>query len=57
MASTVVDVSPFSANGALDLANSHGIDRQGFFRKLLNHGAIVTVAVVVLWLNFVVLPG
>ena len=58
VASTIVDVSPFSTNGALVLANAHGIDRQAFFRKLLNYGAIVTiVAPVVLWLIFVVLPG
>jgi di/tricarboxylate transporter len=58
VASTIVDVSPFSTNGALVLANAHGIDRQAFFRKLLNYGAIVTIlAPVVLWLIFVVLPG
>ncbi|WP_207100006.1 SLC13 family permease [Paracoccus shandongensis] len=58
VASTIVDVSPFSTNGALVLANAHGIDRQAFFRKLLSYGAIVTVvAPVVLWLIFVVLPG
>ena len=40
------------------LANAHGVDKQAFFRKLLNYGAIVTVvAPVVLWLIFVVLPG
>ncbi|MBK4217137.1 hypothetical protein JJJ17_14490 [Paracoccus caeni] len=58
VASTIVDVSPFSTNGALVLANAHGIDRQVFFRKLLSYGALVTVlAPVVLWLIFVVLPG
>ncbi|SNR54383.1 hypothetical protein EYF88_12915 [Paracoccus sediminis] len=58
VASTIVDVSPFSTNGALVLANAHGTDKQAFFRKLLNYGAIVTVvAPVVLWLIFVVLPG
>ena len=58
VASTIVDVSPFSTNGALVLANAHGTDRQAFFRKLLSYGAIVTVvAPVVLWLIFVVLPG
>lgn len=58
VASTIVDVSPFSTNGALVLANAHGTDKQAFFRKLLTYGAIVTVAApVVLWLIFVVLPG
>ncbi len=58
VASTIVDVSPFSTNGALVLANAHGVDRQVFFRKLLSYGALVTVvAPVVLWIIFVVLPG
>ncbi|MFT4012802.1 MAG: SLC13 family permease [Paracoccus sp. (in: a-proteobacteria)] len=58
VASTIVDVSPFSTNGALVLANSRGVDRQIFFRQLLNYGALVTlIAPVVLWLVFVVLPG
>ena len=58
VASTIVDVSPFSTNGALVLANATGVDKQAFFRKLLSYGALVTiVAPVVLWLLFVVLPG
>lgn len=57
VSSTIVDVSPFSTNGALVLANAQGIDRDRFFRQLLAYGAIVTVlAPVVLWLVFVVLP-
>ena len=52
VASTIVDVSPFSTNGALVLANSQGIDRQLFFRRLLGYGAIVTVlAPIVVWLH------
>lgn len=58
VASTIVDVSPFSTNGALVLANATGVDKQAFFRKLLSYGALVTiVAPVVLWLLVVVLPG
>ena len=58
VASTIVDVSPFSTNGALVLANAQGVDRQVFFRRLLAYGAIVTVvAPIVLWLIFIVLPG
>jgi di/tricarboxylate transporter len=58
VASTIVDVSPFSTNGALVLANAQGIDRQVFFRRLLGYGAIVTVlAPIVVWLIFVVVPG
>ena len=58
VASTIVDVSPFSTNGALVLANARGVDRQAFFRQLLTYGALVTlIAPIVLWLIFVVLPG
>jgi di/tricarboxylate transporter len=58
VASTIVDVSPFSTNGALVLANAQGVDRQVFFRRLLSYGALVTVvAPVVVWLIFVVVPG
>ena len=53
-----VDVSPFSTNGALVLANAQGVDRQVFFRRLLGYGAMVTVvAPIVLWLIFIVVPG
>lgn len=56
VSSTIVDVSPFSTNGALVLANAQGVDRQAFFRTLLIYGALVTViAPVMLWLVFVVL--
>jgi di/tricarboxylate transporter len=55
VASTIVDVSPFSTNGALVLANAQGIDRDRFFRQLLGYGALVTVvAPVIVWLAFVV---
>ncbi|MGO4303183.1 SLC13 family permease [Cupriavidus sp. RAF12] len=56
VSSTIVDVSPFSTNGALVLANAQGVDRHAFFRKLMVYGALVTiVAPVVLWFSFVVL--
>lgn len=56
VSSTIVDVSPFSTNGALVLASAKGIDRDTFFRQLMVYGAIVTVvAPVVVWLLFVVL--
>lgn len=56
VSSTIVDVSPFSTNGALVLANAQGVDRQAFFRKLMVYGMLVTViAPVVLWFVFVVL--
>lgn len=54
VSSTIVDVSPFSTNGALVLANAKGVDRERFFRTLLLYGGAVTVLV---WLLFVVLCG
>jgi len=56
VASTIVDVSPFSTNGALVLASAQHIDRDVFLRQLMIYGGIVTlVAPVVLWVLFVVL--
>jgi di/tricarboxylate transporter len=56
VASTIVDVSPFSTNGALVLANAQGVDRDVFFRRLMTYGAVVTlVAPVVVWFLFVVI--
>nr|WP_255375400.1 SLC13 family permease [Saccharomonospora sp. CUA-673] len=57
VASTVVDVSPFSTNGALVLANAEGADRDRFFRQLMIYGGIVVaVAPLACWLILVV-PG
>jgi len=57
ISSTVVDVSPFSTNGALVIANTQGVDKEAFFRKLLAYGAIVVVAApLVTWLTLIV-PG
>jgi di/tricarboxylate transporter len=56
VSSTIVDVSPFSTNGALVLANAQGVDREAFFRKLMAYGAVVTVlAPIIVWFLFVVL--
>nr|WP_239091921.1 SLC13 family permease [Streptomyces sp. SID14478] len=58
VAATVVDVSPFSTNGALVLANAEDVDRDRFFRQLMIYGAgVVVVAPAVVWLAFVVVPG
>jgi di/tricarboxylate transporter len=59
VSSTIVDVSPFSTNGALVLANApESVDRDRFFRQLVAYGALVVVlAPVVLWLVFVVALG
>jgi hypothetical protein len=55
VSSTIVDVSPFSTNGALVLANAKGIDRDVFFRQLLAYGALVTVvAPIIVWVLFIV---
>ena len=56
VSSTIVDVSPFSTNGALVLANAQGVDRDVFLRHLMIYGAIITIAAPVLvWLLFIVL--
>jgi hypothetical protein len=56
ISSTIVDVSPFSTNGALVLANAKGVDRDVFFRRLMLYGTAVTlIAPVVVWLLFVAL--
>lgn len=56
VSSTIVDVSPFSTNGALVLANAKGVDRDVFFKRLMLYGASVTlIAPVVVWLLFVAL--
>ncbi|MFT7767051.1 SLC13 family permease [Clavibacter tessellarius] len=58
IAATVVDVSPFSTNGALVLANAQGIDRNVFYRQLLlNAGAVVAVAPLICWVLLVVVPN
>jgi hypothetical protein len=58
IAATVVDVSPFSTNGALVLANAQGIDRNVFYRQLLlNAGAVVAIAPLICWVLLVVIPN
>jgi H+/gluconate symporter-like permease len=57
VASSIVDVSPFSTTGALLVANARGIDRGVFYRKLFAYGAtIVAVGPLAAWL-VLVLPG
>jgi di/tricarboxylate transporter len=56
VASTVVDVSPYSTNGALVLANAKDVDQDAFYRQLLIYGAIVVaVAPLLVWLALVVI--
>ncbi|MFE9644038.1 SLC13 family permease [Streptomyces sp. NPDC006365] len=55
VSATVVDVSPFSTNGALVLAAAPDVDRERFFRQLMVYGGIVVAAVpAVAWLVMVV---
>ncbi|UQT61407.1 SLC13 family permease [Streptomyces durmitorensis] len=57
VSATVVDVSPFSTNGALVLAAAPDVDRERFFRQLMIYGGIVVAVVpAAVWLAFVV-PG
>jgi hypothetical protein len=56
VASTVVDVSPYSTNGALVLANAKEVDQDAFYRQLLIYGAIVVaLAPLIAWLALVVI--
>ena len=57
ISATVVDVSPFSTNGALVLANAQNIDRRVFYRQmLLNSGIVVALAPGLCWLTLVLTP-
>ncbi|MFB4426446.1 SLC13 family permease [Streptomyces sp. QL37] len=57
VSATVVDVSPFSTNGALVLAAAPDVDREHFFRQLMVYGGVVVAVVpAVAWLVLVV-PG
>ncbi|GHH33308.1 SLC13 family permease [Lentzea cavernae] len=57
VSATVVDVSPFSTNGALVLAGAENVDRDKFFKQLMVYGGImVAAAPPLVWLALVV-PG
>ena len=57
IASTIVDVSPFSTNGALVLANAQGVDRDVFYKQILKYSAlVVAVGPLIAW-AVLVLPG
>jgi Na+/H+ antiporter NhaD/arsenite permease-like protein len=58
VASTIVDVSPFSTNGALVLANAQDVDRDRFYKQILGYaGIVVAVGPLLAWLVFVVVPS
>lgn len=58
VAATIVDVSPFSTNGALVLANApEDVDKDRFYKQILAYSGIVVVAgPAIAWL-VMVLPG
>jgi di/tricarboxylate transporter len=57
ISSTIVDVSPFSTNGALVLANAQNVDRDRFYKQILKYSAlVVAIGPLVAWAIFVV-PG
>ena len=57
ISSTIVDVSPFSTNGALVLANAQGVDRDRFYKQILKYSAlVVAIGPLIAWAT-VVLPG
>ncbi|MFJ6699344.1 SLC13 family permease [Streptomyces sp. NPDC091272] len=57
VSATVVDVSPFSTNGALVLAAAPDVDRERFFRQLMIYGGVIVAVVpAIVWLVLVV-PG
>jgi di/tricarboxylate transporter len=58
VSSTIVDVSPFSTNGALVLANAQDVDKDRFYKQILAYAGIVVAAGPLLaWLAFVVVPS
>jgi di/tricarboxylate transporter len=57
ISTTIVDVSPFSTNGALVVANAHGVDKDRFYRQLLTYsGLVVAIGPLLAWL-LLILPG
>jgi di/tricarboxylate transporter len=57
ISATIVDVSPFSTNGALVVANAQGVDRDVFFRQFLIYSIVVVlIGPALAWLALIV-PG
>ncbi|MGV9797309.1 SLC13 family permease [Mycobacterium sp. NPDC003449] len=58
ISSTIVDVSPFSTNGALVLANApKGLDKDRFYKQILKYSALVVVIGPVIAWAVLVVPG
>ena len=56
IAASVVDISPFSTNGALIMANVQGVDERSFFKKLiLIAGLFIAFGPGLAWLIFTVI--
>lgn len=57
ISSTIVDVSPFSTNGALVLANAHDVDKDKFYKQILKYSAVVVaIGPLIAW-AVLVAPG
>jgi len=57
VSSTIVDVSPFSTNGALVVASAQGVDKDRFYREMLLYsGLVVAIGPFLTWLVLIV-PG
>ena len=57
ISATIVDVSPFSTNGALVLANAPEGERDALYRRFLFYSILVVVAGPLLAWLVLVLPG
>jgi di/tricarboxylate transporter len=57
ISSTIVDVSPFSTNGALVLANAQEVDRDAFYKQILKYSALVVVIGPLIAWALLVVPG
>ena len=58
VSSTIVDVSPFSTNGALMVANRPDtVDEESFYKQILGYSAIVVVVGPLLVWSVIVAPG
>jgi di/tricarboxylate transporter len=57
VSSTIVDVSPFSTNGALVVASAQCVDKDHFYRQMLIYsGLVVALGPLLAWL-VLILPG
>lgn len=56
VSTTIVDVSPFSTNGALVLSNARGVERRSFYRQIVGYTCGIVGAGPVLAWGALVLP-